>query len=145
MPSLILLVSLLSLFSLNTVTARESIVGGRPTTSEDYPYQISLEHLGQHICGGSILNEKSILTAAHCTHEYPNNLTIRAGTSTIGHGGSVYQPSKITTHPKFNPETGDYDVAVITLSSDIALDASARPITLSSATLQPGHNCTATG
>lgn len=145
MPSLPLLVSLLSLFSLNTVAAHEAIVGGHPTTAENYPYQISLEHLGQHVCGGSIIGEKSILTAAHCTHEFPNNLTVRVGTSTIGHGGDVYQLSKITQHPKFNPNTGDYDVSVITLSSDITFGASARPITLSSTTLQPGLNCTATG
>lgn len=145
MPSLTLLASLLSLLSLNTVAAHEAIVGGHPTTAENYPYQASLEHLGQHVCGGSILNEMTILTAAHCTYEYPNNLTIRAGTSTIGPGGGVYQLSKVTQHPNFDPETGDYDISVLTLSSDITLGPSVRPITLSSATLQPGINCTATG
>lgn len=43
------------------------IVGGRDTTIEDFPYQISMRFNGRHTCGGSILNERSVLSAAHCT------------------------------------------------------------------------------
>lgn len=43
------------------------IVGGEETAIEEYPYQISLEYGSSHRCGGSILDEETILTAAHCT------------------------------------------------------------------------------
>lgn len=43
------------------------IVGGTYTTIEQYPYQLSLELNGRHICGASIISEKKALTAAHCT------------------------------------------------------------------------------
>lgn len=44
----------------------DRIVGGFPTTIEKNPWQVSLQHYGRHICGGSIISEKWILTAAHC-------------------------------------------------------------------------------
>lgn len=45
------------------------IVGGKDAFIEDFPYQVSLRFLDDHFCGASILNEKYVLTAAHCTRE----------------------------------------------------------------------------
>ena len=46
------------------------IVGGTIATPGEFPYQISLQRSSgsswSQSCGGSIYNEKTILTAAHC-------------------------------------------------------------------------------
>jgi len=46
------------------------IVGGTIATPGEFPYQISLQRPSgsswSQSCGGSIYNEKTILTAAHC-------------------------------------------------------------------------------
>ena len=46
------------------------IVGGRPATSDEVGYIVSLQRYGwgewTHSCGGSILNANTIITAAHC-------------------------------------------------------------------------------
>jgi secreted trypsin-like serine protease len=42
------------------------IVGGSDDVIENIPWQISLQWNQQHICGGSILNVNTILSAAHC-------------------------------------------------------------------------------
>ena len=42
------------------------IVGGQDADVNEYPWQIRLEYNGAFYCGGSIINKKTVLTAAHC-------------------------------------------------------------------------------
>ncbi|KAI4459190.1 polyserase-related [Holotrichia oblita] len=42
------------------------IVGGSPVTIEDYPYQVFVQLLGSHRCGGAIISDRYIISAAHC-------------------------------------------------------------------------------
>lgn len=45
----------------------DRIVGGDDSEVGQFPYQVSVQMQdGFHFCGGSILNEHFILTAAHC-------------------------------------------------------------------------------
>ena len=34
--------------------------------TDEFPWQISLRSVGTHICGGSIINQNQVITAAHC-------------------------------------------------------------------------------
>ena len=43
------------------------IVGGTETEVNEYPWQARLEKNGDLWCGGSLLNSKWVLSAAHCT------------------------------------------------------------------------------
>ncbi|XP_070393998.1 transmembrane protease serine 3-like [Dermacentor albipictus] len=44
----------------------EKIVGGRPAKQCEFPWQVSLQVNGYHICGGSIISPDTVVTAAHC-------------------------------------------------------------------------------
>ena len=51
--------------------------------SDAYPWQISLTYSGgSHICGGSIINEKQVICAAHCV-EGMENLAVSYGIMAI--------------------------------------------------------------
>ncbi|KAL6448585.1 hypothetical protein ACFW04_000457 [Cataglyphis niger] len=82
------------------------IVGGEDAPLGKYPYQVSLRRRGSHSCGGSIISSHTILTAAHCIIDDPENLkdlTIHAGTNYLSESGVVYTASRAIAHENFNP------------------------------------------
>lgn len=42
------------------------IVGGTPAEEDKWGWQASLHWRGKHVCGGSIISIRWIITAAHC-------------------------------------------------------------------------------
>ena len=42
------------------------IVGGQDSDRGEFPFMVSLKKGDKNICGGSILNKRYIITAAHC-------------------------------------------------------------------------------
>lgn len=42
------------------------IIGGDETTIETVPYVVSITYHGKHICGGTIVSAKIVISAAHC-------------------------------------------------------------------------------
>ncbi|GJQ70815.1 hypothetical protein Trydic_g742 [Trypoxylus dichotomus] len=107
------------------------IVGGIDAEDGAFPYQISLRWHGRHICGGSILNERYILTAAHCIHrQIPENLTVVTGSNNLNEGGDTYKVEKIIEHKGYLPQTITNDIALIKLQEDVKYGDKVKPINL---------------
>ncbi|GJQ79569.1 hypothetical protein Trydic_g15354, partial [Trypoxylus dichotomus] len=111
------------------------IFGGSDAADGAYPFMVSLRHSdNRHFCGGTILNRRWILTAAHCVVGMnPTNITVLAGTNTLNSGGIIQQVCKIVIYPKFN-DTGYY-------SNDIAMILVTRPFKYSSRIAPVAINC----
>ncbi|XP_055918970.1 trypsin-1 [Eupeodes corollae] len=95
------------------------IVGGYQINITDAPHQVSLQTFS-HICGGSIISPKWILTAAHCTAgKTAERFKIRLGSSETDKGGKVLRVTKLVQHEKFNYSSVDYDFSLLELSEEI--------------------------
>lgn len=127
---------------------KPAIVGGTPIDATAAPWQVFLEADAGggsvYDCGGSILTDTRIVTAAHCVINprtgarfAPASLLVQAGTAQAGSGGVVKRVAAIDVHPLYQAAPGGVapdDVAVVTLSSRLTFGATIAPIAL----VQPG-------
>lgn len=87
------------------------------------------------MCGGAIINEYTVLTAAHCTQNINHNqYSIRAGSNSQYTGGQVIQVSYIVNHPRYDPSWFDNDVSIVKLSAPIFYNDKVQPVKLADPT-----------
>ncbi|KAK4878209.1 hypothetical protein RN001_010715 [Aquatica leii] len=111
----------------------DRIVGGFPANISDYPYQVSLRTLlNEHFCGGSILNQLWVLTAAHCLAQTTAaNTMVVVGTNSLSSGGTRYNVSKFIQYPFYNNENHLNDIGLVKISQPFSFCTSVKPIQLS--------------
>lgn len=126
------------------------VVGGHDSLVGAWPWQVMLERAnGDLWCGGSLLSERTVITAAHCVQRYEesesSSLIVRVGAHTRLTPSIVEQVATIedvVIHPDYKPDNYDSDVALIHLTKPIRMSSFARPVCLpysgSKSLLQPG-------
>ncbi|EGW09007.1 Anionic trypsin-2, partial [Cricetulus griseus] len=95
------------------------IVGGYTCQENSVPYQVSLNS-GYHFCGGSLINDQWVVSAAHC---YKTRIQVRVGEHNINvlEGNEQFVTAeKIIRHPGFSSRTLDNDIMLIKLASPVA-------------------------
>lgn len=102
------------------------------------------------MCGASIVSANFILTAGHCAEQAAPSLTIRAGSSLHGQGGSVHQVNKIVRHEQYRTSAQGIpsnDVALMRVVEPFVFDDTRQPINLYEAgeESQAGVNSVITG
>ena len=129
-------------FSFFTGTKEEKdakITGGTAVDISDFPWQVYLES-EDFTCGGSIISDNWIITAAHCAKD-DNNVTIPASEMLVVVGannprnpfqGDEYYVSEVIVHEDFDSNTLNNDIALLKL--EVPIDyPNAEPIKLVSA------------
>ncbi|XP_065341592.1 trypsin-1-like [Cloeon dipterum] len=108
------------------------IVNGTDAPQGKYPSQISLQWFGSHSCGGSIVNENYILTAAHCVDgDTPDLYTIYAGSVDLEGNGVAINAAEFKVHEGYNPFNNYIDdIALIRLATPLTFDENIQPVSL---------------
>ncbi|XP_054843817.1 transmembrane protease serine 6 [Eublepharis macularius] len=130
------------------------IVGGADSLEEEWPWQASLQVRGHHVCGGTLIGERWVITAAHCFQEdrlaSPTVWTVYLGKCFLNitsHNEVSFKVSRILQHPYYEEDSHDYDVALLQLDHPVVFSSSIRRICLpaSSHLFEPGLFCWITG
>ncbi|XP_013141592.1 PREDICTED: trypsin-like isoform X2 [Papilio polytes] len=106
------------------------IVGGRDATCEEFPHQVNFIVNNSFFCGGFIIHERFILTAAHCAQDVdPSTVVLRTGSS-YRKNGTIVPIEEVIPHPEYNDPPLDKDIAVFKTATPIEFNACTQPIKL---------------
>ncbi|MCB6179599.1 serine protease [Rhodobacter sp. Har01] len=108
------------------------VIGGELADEGEWPWQVALTVAAMPVspdsqfCGGSLVMDEWVLTAAHCVHMmddqgtefdvHPTELSIVAGTTKLDGSGDVIPVEAIFPHPSYTATGLDYDIALIKLA-----------------------------
>jgi secreted trypsin-like serine protease len=115
----------------NAVAPR--IVGGSPIDITAAPWQVLLRINNATQCGGAIINDSWILTAAHCMNGIgPSQVEAYVGVTDQNRlsRDQQVQVSQVIVNPGWNSSTYANDLALIGLSAPIVPSASVQPVSL---------------
>lgn len=121
-------------------------MGGENGTLGQFPFQVSLRNpRNRHFCGGSILSERWVITAAHCAvGQNVSDIIVAVGTIQIKEG-VIYELDQIFVHEKYDSSTIQNDVSVLKTAKEIVFNANARPIAIRSTYTNEAEVATASG
>merc|ERR1719180_613031 len=127
------------------VSSSDRIVGGKEVNPKyKFPYQVLVSPCtsqGCLMCGGTILNKRYVVTAAHCLYAGKTLMTLKGGAKfrvMLGEHdhckatSSFVLASAVHKHPKFNlnDASGDNDIAILKLSKDLTFSDKIKPVCL---------------
>ncbi|CAM9843031.1 unnamed protein product [Lampetra planeri] len=146
-----------------SMAGRERISGGTPAARGAWPWMAALYQLrGRPSCGGSLVGERWIVTAAHCLftrhfQDQPTPVSVSGIHIKLGkHNTLRPTPGELdlkvvnyVVHPEFDAQTLRNDIAVVELERNVRVTDLIAPVCLPDERIQrlttPGKPATRTG
>ncbi|XP_013390347.1 CUB and peptidase domain-containing protein 2-like [Lingula anatina] len=111
------------------------IVGGTEAISGSWPWQVSVRYRGSHICGGSLISDQWVATAAHCLEE--RNLSPRYWSISAGKHRKYNDPDEeivqvqtLIRHENYDHSIWDNDITLFKLAKPVTLSDRVHPVCL---------------
>ncbi|XP_074184195.1 mast cell protease 1A [Rhinolophus sinicus] len=143
------LLLLLLAFLLPPGVEEEEIIGGHEAKPHSRPYMAYIQFVnkGKKTCGGVLVRENFVLTAAHCSG---SSISVILGAHNIKVNESTQQVIPVRTpipHPKYNSTTRANDIMLLKLEDKAKLNDAVRTIGLPGRrdNVQPGMVCSVAG
>ncbi|XP_037384509.1 coagulation factor VII [Talpa occidentalis] len=119
----------------NGSTSRGRIVGGTVCPKGECPWQAVLMLNGQLLCGGTLVDARWVVSAAHCFDRIRNweNLTVVLGEHDLSQEDGdeqVRRVAQVVVPDKYVPGRTDHDLALLRLRRPVALTPLVVPLCL---------------
>ncbi|XP_042279816.1 trypsin-2-like isoform X1 [Thunnus maccoyii] len=132
-------------------TEDDKIVGGYECTPHSQPHQVSLNS-GYHFCGGSLVNEYWVVSAAHC---YKSSFDLSFSKMDIVLGDhnrwfmdgneQIIPAARVIPHPNYESWFVNNDIMLIKLSKPATINQYVQPVALPTSCAPAGTMCKVSG
>ena len=141
-------------FSNGNQTGENKIVGGEDAVLGQFPHQVLWAYNGNVFCGGSIYNESTIITAAHCCEAIDDGFLplddtiIMAGRIDIDDtvNGQCITIKSYSIYPDYDGSSELHnDICLLTLNDNLAFNDNVKAVALNTDIIDPGTKCIVSG
>uniref|UniRef100_A0A8C2EQI6 Peptidase S1 domain-containing protein n=1 Tax=Cyprinus carpio TaxID=7962 RepID=A0A8C2EQI6_CYPCA len=100
------------------------IVNGKEAKPHSRPYMVSLQKDKKHICGGFLISDEFVMTAAHCWKGYPEILTVEVGAHDLWKSEVSYhvEVKSYISHPHYTFCSQWNDIMLLRLQEKVKLN-----------------------
>jgi len=133
LAALLAVVAIVALSPTQAQASSPRIIGGNPIEITSAPWQVLLRINGATQCGGAIIGDTWLLTAAHCVSGI-GAAQVEAYVGVTDQNrltrDHLAQVNQVIVNPNWNSSTYSSDLALIGLAAPLALSASVQPVAL---------------